>query len=96
MTVSDLKRTVDELGKLQAKIADLQAKAEALKVPLLSAGLDAVDGRLFHATVSRFIAKQVDYKSLLTRLKASARLVSSYTQEAERVCVRITARSTRP
>lgn len=93
---TELQQAVDALGRLQAKINDLRRQAETIRQPLIDAGIDAIDGRLFHATVSRSIVKQVDYKGLLTHLKASARLIHNYTQEAERITVRVVARSTNP
>lgn len=53
---------VDKLGKLNAKIAELQAEAELIKVDLKSSGAHTVYGKKFKAVVVEATKSSLDTK----------------------------------
>lgn len=87
-----LKQAVDELGKVQAAIATLREKEEQLKEKLVKSGKDAVEGKLFRVTVSRFEVKQIDYKGLVEKLAPPPILFRRFISYDERVRVNVTGR----
>lgn len=91
-TISSLRSTVDELGRIKAQIADLKATEEQLRQTLLDAGIESTEGKLFRATVSRYDQTCVDYAGLIEQLAPPARLIKKFTTTSERTTVRVVAR----
>lgn len=94
-TIANLKQVVDRLGQVKARLADLRAEEEALKGQLTDAGVEALEGRLFRATVSHYEQTNVDYAGLLERLRPASRLVKQFTSTSERTAVRVVSRKSK-
>ena len=97
MNANDIALTqVDELGLLLAQIADLTAKADAIKDAIkdsASAGGDKViEGNLFKATYVESNRSVVDYKKLCADLGITADQVAAYTKTTAVFSVKTTAR----
>lgn len=101
MKTLDAARIVDELGKVKAKIAELQEAEKALRNELVESDLDEADGKLFHASITRTFVTKTDYKTILAETenlltepqhKKLDRIVKQNTTEDERVTVKITSR----
>lgn len=90
LTVAEI---ADQLGKLKARRAELDAMEQEYKQQLLDARVDRADGKLFTALVLRSDVESINYRGLVERLAPSARLVKQFTEHKERVQVRVTARS---
>lgn len=88
----DYSAMADALGKIKAKIADLEEQEESLKDAIKLSGADEIDGNLFHVTVSRFDKKHVDYKGLLEVLDVPKRTLNKYTTYKPQVSVNVSSR----
>lgn len=79
-TTQNLGAIVDRLGALKALAANLADESEILKGELILAGVPAIDGGLFRATVSHCPGREsVDWKALALALGATDDLVQAYT-----------------
>ena len=77
---NQLPAIVDRLGTLRAAEAELSKEIEALKGELILAGVPAIDGSLFRATVSHCPGREVtDWKALALELGASPADVARFT-----------------
>lgn len=75
--------TTDELGRLQAQLAPLKNKEEALKQLLRESGLDVVEGDLYRATISPGKATvTIDYEAALRSICSEERLAKLLDQFA--------------
>lgn len=71
---------VDRLGTIKAASAALADESEILKGELILAGVPAIDGGLFRATVSHCPGRETtDWKALALALGATDDLVAAYT-----------------
>tara|TARA_R110000851_G_scaffold174949_6_gene321195 strand:- start:5467 stop:5811 length:345 start_codon:yes stop_codon:yes gene_type:complete len=73
----------DELGALQAQIADLREVEAHLKDQLVDQGSDVIEGNFFKATISQVAsATPIDYKAAFLALVPKTRLAlaSEYTK----------------
>lgn len=93
-TAQTLAAIVDRLGALKAVAAQVADESEILKGELILAGVPAIDGGLFRATVSHCPGRDsVDWKALALALGATDDLVAAYTtQGTPFTTVRLTAR----
>ena len=93
-TAQTLAAIVDRLGALKAVAAQVADESEILKGELILAGVPAIDGGLFRATVSHCPGRDsVDWKALALALGATDNLVAAYTtQGTPFTTVRLTAR----
>lgn len=86
MKSNDIAMTqVDELGYLLAQIADLTAKANAIKddlkdIATLPNGAKVFEGNLFKATFSESNRTNVDYKAILKKYNVPAEVVAEFTK----------------
>jgi hypothetical protein len=98
MKTVDIQLTqIDELGTLLATIADLTAKADAIKDGLKDAatapgGSNVFEGNLFKATVVESNRSTVDYKAIMAKYKIPAEVVAEYTKTTAVFSVKTTAR----
>lgn len=77
---NQLPAIVDRLGTLRAAEAELSKEIEALKGELILAGVPAIDGGLFRATVSHCPGREVtDWKTLALELGARPADVARFT-----------------
>lgn len=93
-TAQTLAAIVDRLGALKAVAAQVAEESEILKGELILAGVPAIDGGLFRATVSHCPGRDsVDWKALALALGATDDLVAAYTtQGTPFTTVRLAAR----
>jgi len=91
----NIRKTVDELGSIKAKIAELKNLEDQLKKSLIDSGLTAAEGQLFRASVSRSQVETVDWCAVAARLDPSIQLITAHTRVRERTTVRCTARNGR-
>ena len=99
-TVQTLAAIVDRLGALKAVAAQVAEESEILKGELILAGLPAIDGGLFRATVTHCPGRETtDWKALALDLTGKlnagqlAGLLAAYTtQGTPFTTVRLTAR----
>lgn len=93
-TLQTLGAIVDRLGALKATAANIADESEILKGELILAGVPAIDGGLFRATVSHCAGREItDWKALALHLGASPALVAEFTNTgAPYSAVRLSAR----
>jgi hypothetical protein len=87
-------QVVDDLGGINAQIADLQAKAKVLKVELerrIEAGT-AAEGDLYRASHSVANRESVDWKAIAAKLNPSRQLITAHTSTKEVHTIRVAGR----
>lgn len=89
---TDLKQLVDDFGQVKAEISDLTERAAELRDALIATGLDAAEGDLFRATVSRSETTSVNWKAIAMKLKPSRQLIAAHTTSSDRTTVRVVSR----
>ena len=85
----------DELGKIKARIKDLQELQDAMRNALLEEGVEEAHGKLFRVRVDREKPwTNVDYKGLLESLEVeiSPQKKAKYTKRGTSIAVYVTAR----
>ncbi len=97
MNANDISLTqVDELGLLLAQIAELTAKADAIKDSIKDAatagGAKVVEGNLFKATVVESNRKVVDYSALIAELGCTDEQLARFTKITAVFSVKTAAR----
>lgn len=71
---------VDELGALRAVIADLTKHADTIRTELEDAGLTAIDGQHYSASLAQVKGRTVtDWQTIAQRFKPSPQLIRAYT-----------------
>ena len=83
---------VDELGLIQAQIAELRVLEKALKGAILQSG--DTEGDLFKATIIEAERRSVDWKAVANHLEPSYQLVRAHSKTTDVVTIKVTARST--
>lgn len=87
---------VDELGMLLAQIADLTAKADAIKDSIkdaaTSGGDKVYEGAMFKATFIETNRSTVDYKKLCADIGVTADQLAAYTKTTAVFSVKTTTR----
>jgi hypothetical protein len=72
---------VDELGALRAVIADLTKQADAIRTELEDAGLSAIEGQHYSASLAQVKGRTViDWETIAQRFKPSPQLIRAYTK----------------
>lgn len=85
----------DELGRIQAQIADLREQERRFKDLLTKRGEQfTAEGDAYRATVSHSERKVTDWKKIATDLGATPQRIRANTKTTEVVTVRVSARST--
>ena len=95
MSMFNTDALIDELGALNAEIADLQAEAKAMKIALqdrIVPGM-AREGDLYRASHSVAERDTVDWKAVAGKLKPSRQLVAAHTKRTEVHTIRVVGRS---
>jgi hypothetical protein len=82
---------IDELGVLQAQIAELRVREEEIKSELKAQGDGAYEGDLYRVTVSTTNRETLDMKAV--REKLSPQFISAHTNVTPVVTVRCVART---
>lgn len=93
MTYEETEYTIDAIGTLRARIADLQAQIKPLEAELKAAGAGHYDGELFTGCVSECETSRVDWKGIATKLKASKQMIARNTKQSTSVRLTVSARS---
>ncbi len=86
---------VDDLGLVKAQIADLQEREKSLRDQLVESGLDAIEGELFRATVSRGTVRTIGWKSVVESLEQTPALkcrITRATSVDARTTVKVVSR----
>lgn len=87
---------IDTLGDLLAQIADLQARADAIKDAIKDqaslTGDKVFEGSYFRATYIESNRSSVDYKALTKDLGITAEQIALYTKTAAVFSVKVTSR----
>ena len=89
--MTTIQTKVDQLGALQAQIAELELQATRLKGSLRDAGDGAYEGDLFRATVSTSNRDTLDMKAV--REKLSPQFIAAHTKTTEVIVVKVVARN---
>ena len=84
--------TVDQLGTLQAEIAALQTQEKSLKDELKAEGVGTIEGELYDATVYDSERKTTAWKSIATKLGATAQMIAGNTKVNITTSVKVEAR----
>lgn len=84
--------TVDQLGTLQAEIAALQSQEKDLKDELKAEGVGVIEGDLFDATVYDSERKNTAWKSIATKLGATAQMIAGNTTKSITTSVKVSPR----
>ena len=93
MQVIDIQLTkVDELGNLLAQIAELEAKAEAIKNEIKNSGEGHYEGNLFKACVTLSQRKVVDNKAVFAEANVPQSIIDSNTKTTAIITLKVTAR----
>lgn len=75
---------VDQLGAMQAAIADMKRKADQIRTELEDAGLDNIDGQLYRVNFATVAGSTLtNWRAIAERLKASPQLIRAYTKTGE-------------
>ena len=75
---------VDQLGAMQAAIADMKRKADQLRTELEDAGLADIDGQLYRVNFATVAGSTLtNWRAIAERLKASPQLIRAYTKTGE-------------
>jgi len=71
---------VDELGALRAVIADLQTQADKIRTEIEEAGLTAIDGQHYSATLTSVKGStRIDWQTIAAKFKPSRQLIAAHT-----------------
>ena len=81
MTKTNLSKTIDTLGELNAQIAELQTQAKAIKDSLGDLKPGAYEGELFRLTLSQSIRETLDMDAV--REKLSPQFITAHTRQTE-------------
>lgn len=98
MNMNDINLTiVDELGMLNAQIADLTKRAEQIKdamkdIATSPNGDKVFEGNVFKATVVESNRSNVNYKKLLADLGVTEETLAKYTSTSAVFSVKVTGR----
>lgn len=93
-TTQNLAAIVDRLGVLAAASADIETEVKALKAELILAGVPAIEGDLYRASVSHCPGREtVAWRAIAEHFKPSRQLITAHTDTgAPYSTVRLTAR----
>ena len=83
---------VDTLGLLLAQIAELEAKATAIKQSLKEDGQGTYEGSMYKANVIVSNRSTVDFKQVFAECSVPAEVIARNTKAQEIVTVKLTSR----
>jgi len=89
--IRTIEDAVDALGRVRARMSRLAKIAANLEDMLKDSGREAIDGRWFRATVSRYTSDVVAWKKVALRAGASQQLITAHTKETPKTTVRVNA-----
>jgi len=91
--MKDINSIADQLGYLNAQIADLQDEAKSLKGDLIESGYDQIEGDHYNVSVVRSERANVNWQKIARDLGASDRKIAANTKKSETVSVCVYGRS---
>ena len=91
MTKTNVTATVDRLGELKARIAELEREEKELRDTVVELGPGAYEGERYRVTVSATERSTLDMEAV--REKLSAQFIRAHTKTKEVTVVRVTARN---
>ncbi len=83
---------VDQLGAIQAQIAELREAEKQLKGEIFASG--DTEGELFKAAIIEAERRTVDWKAVAAKLNPSHQLVRAHSKTTTVTSIKVTARST--
>jgi len=83
---------IDELGEVNAQIANLEKRKAELRQGIIDSEESAAEGDLFRATVSRSEAHKVDWKTVAEKCEPSRQLIAAHTSVEPRIVVKVVSR----
>jgi hypothetical protein len=83
---------IDELGLLQAQIAELEAKAKILSDQIKNEGEGHYEGNLFKGCVTLSQRATVDSKAVFKAANVPAELIAANTKTTAIITLKVTAR----
>lgn len=93
MNMTDIELSkIDELGMLQAQIADLEAKAKKLADEIKNQGEGHYEGNLYKGCVTLSQRATVDNKAVFKAANVPADLIAQHTKTTAIITLKITAR----
>lgn len=79
-TAVNLSAIVDRLGVLAAAAADIDNEVKALKAELILAGVPAIEGDLYRASISHCAGREtIAWRAIAEHFKPSRQLVTAHT-----------------
>lgn len=94
-TQTDVRKLVDQLGMLKARIADLEEEEKDIRDQLVQSGEEEIDGRLFHCTITTTEVERTDWKEVVLALPLTSKLKSLIKKNRhteDRTTVRVSSR----
>lgn len=93
MNMTDIQLSkIDELGLLQAQIADLEAKAKKLSDEIKNQGEGHYEGSLYKGCVTLSQRPTVNNKAVFEAAKVPADLIAKHTKYTAIISLKVTAR----
>ena len=93
MNMTDIQLSkIDELGMLQAQIADLEAKAKKLADEIKNQGEGHYEGSLFKGCVTLSQRATVNNKAVFEAANVPAELIAANTKTTAIITLKVTAR----
>ena len=93
MQANDIKLTaIDELGLIQAQIAELEAKAKKLADDIKNQGEGHYEGNLFKGCVTLSQRATVNNKAVFEAANVPADLIAAHTKTTAIITLKVTAR----
>lgn len=89
-----IERLSDEIGEIQAQIADLEKRENEIKEKLtdVTGGYGTTEGRLFRVNVVTSLRKATAWKNVAMKMNPTRQLITANTTEKPVTTVKVTAR----
>ena len=93
MNMTDIQLTaIDELGMIQAQIAELEAKAKKIADDIKNQGEGHYEGNLFKGCVTLSQRATVDNKAVFAAANVPAELIAKHSKTTAIITLKVTAR----
>ncbi len=77
----------DQLFLAKAAAAEANARVKELEAQIKLSGEPVIEGEMARVTVSHFLTKRIDWKTIAERLKPTRQLLAAHTKNADTVRV---------
>ena len=95
ITPRDLRKAVDDLGKLRAEIKKLTVQEEQIERLLIGSGQDEIEGNLYRVTISQSTRSKTNWRKIAEDLGATARKIAANTKKSPFTQIRCSAKRKR-